>query len=292
MAKRSKTNYYGFDPDELFNKFKHIYLNKYYNVFFNSVKWNNLTKEESDYVMRQFWAKGTLAAFDMKNVGLTFAPYAVSGYGLYDVPTTLNIINTRNVTGFPKGQLKNNIDVVIGYVQKNHKSVYEFVDFYCTRLAQVEMIINTNEQVQKLPYLIGLSDADKTNGESIITKILNNEVVVFANLEELAQVKVLANNSNYIIDKLWAHKQNLENELLTYLGINSDPTNMNRMTVDQVNANNQLIETYADGYITCLTEFCDAVRNILGYDISVEPKFKPIESVHDEKKEVEVEENV
>lgn len=53
MSKRSKNYYYTYTANELFDKVRHIYLNKYYNLFMNSLKWTGLTKEEENYIMRK-----------------------------------------------------------------------------------------------------------------------------------------------------------------------------------------------------------------------------------------------
>lgn len=38
MAKKSKTLYYNYTPQELFQRIKNVYLNKYYNIFMNSME--------------------------------------------------------------------------------------------------------------------------------------------------------------------------------------------------------------------------------------------------------------
>ena len=267
--KKSQRYLNNYTPDELFEKIKHIYLNKYYNLFMNSLEWEGLTKEEEDYIMRKLWATGTIAAFNMNAIGTVYAPYAIQGYGLYDVPTDVTIINERNVPGFPLNPLKVNKDVVIGFIQRNKKSIYEFVDYYVSRMAQVDMVINTNLEVNKLPYLIGVSEQDTQNVQQTINKILNNELVVFTTLEELNQVKVLANGSNYILDKLYAFKNNLESELLTFLGIDNSQIDVDKLAVDQINANNEMINTNSKGFERELNKWCKDIKKYLNTTISV-----------------------
>lgn len=278
--KKSQRYLNNYTPDELFEKIKHIYLNKYYNLFMNSLEWEGLTKEEEDYIMRKLWATGTIAAFNMNAIGTVYAPYAIQGYGLYDVPTDVTIINERNVPGFPLNPLKVNKDVVIGFIQRNKKSIYEFVDYYVSRMAQVDMVINTNLEVNKLPYLIGVSEQDTQNVQQTINKILNNELVVFTTLEELNQVKVLANGSNYILDKLYAFKNNLESELLTFLGIDNSQIDVDKLAVDQINANNEMINTNSKGFERELNKWCKDIKKYLNTTISVKSTQEPVESVH------------
>ena len=280
MSKKSKYFYNMYSPTELFERIRHVYVNKYYNVFMNSLEWEGLTKEEEDYIMRKYWATGTCSAFNMNVIGTVYAPYAVQGYGLYDVPTDVTIINERNVPGFPTNPLKVNKDVVLGYIQRNKKGIYEFVDYYVTRMAQVDMVINTNLELQKLPYVIGISEQDTKNAENTINKILNNELVVFTTLEELSQVKALANGAPYVLDKLYAYKNNLESELLTYLGIDNSQIDVDKLAVDQINANNQMINTNSQGFERELNKWCEDIKKYLGKTISVKSTQQPVESVH------------
>ena len=280
MSKKSKYYYNTYSPAELFERIRHVYVNKYYNIFMNSLEWTGLTREEEDYIMRKLWATGTISAFNMNAVGTVYAPYAVQGYGLYDVPTDVTIINERNIPGFPTRPLKVNKDVVLGHIQRNKKGIYEFVDYYVTRMAQVDMVINTNLELQKLPYVIGISEQDTKNAEQTINKILNNELVVFTSLEELNQVKALVNGAPYVLDKLYMYKNNLESELLTYLGIDNSQIDVDKLAVDQINANNQMINTNSKGYERELNKWCEDVGKYLGTTISVKSTQEPVESVH------------
>lgn len=278
MAKRK--NYNNYDPQQLLSETKHMLRNKYFNIFMNSIKWNGLEAEAEDYVMRQFWAKGTVAAFDIKNAEMVgFAPYAVSSYTMYDAPSTINLINERNVPFIPLANQTVNEDVVVGYIQRNKKSIASVVEYYVDRIAEVDMVINTNLQVHKLPMLVGVSDDDKQAAEEIIKQILNNEVAIFMSAEQLNLVKAIANGSQYIIDKLYGHAQNLENELLTYLGVDNADLSQDHLTVDQVNGNNIQINNQADGYIRELTKFCDKISEVLGYELSVESTHEQVDTV-------------
>ena len=272
----SKKKYAREDIRELQSKIKYVLQNKYFNLFMNSMEWEGLDDEVEDYIMKKFWSQGTVSAFEIKNADmLGFAPYAVSSYTMYDAPSTVNLINERNVPYVPSGQMTVNQDVVIGYFQRNHKSVASIVDYYIDRLVQVEMVINTNLQVSKVPYLIGINPEDKQAAENIINDILNNEVVVFANLESLNQVKTLANGSSYIIDKLYDYKQKLESELLNYLGVDNSAFTYTNVRVDQVNSNNEVINQASNGFERELDKFCKRIQEVLGYTISVKSTHVP-----------------
>ena len=280
MSKKSRVLYVDKTPQELFSITKNILLNKYYNIFMNSMEWD-LEREQEDYIMRKFWSEGCIAAFNFKAIDdVGFAPFSVCGIGLYDVPTDVMLVNERNVPGIPNKPLKVNKDVVLGYYQRNHKPVRMVVEYYIDRMAQVDMVVNTNLELHKMPFVVGVSNEDISRAQSLVNKVLNNEIAVFTNMEDLNMVKALVTNTPYIIDKLYAFRNNLESELLTYLGVDNSQIDVDKLAVDQINANNQLINSNAKGYEKELTKFCKKIKEVLGYEVSVKTTTEPVESVH------------
>ena len=142
------------------------------------------------------------------------------------------------------------------------------------------MVVNTNLELHKMPFVVGVSNEDISRAQSLVNKVLNNEIAVFVNMEDLNMVKALVTNTPYIIDKLYAFRNNLESELLTYLGVDNSQIDVDKLAVDQINANNQLINSNAKGYEKELTKFCKKIKEVLGYDISVKTTTEPVESVH------------
>ena len=253
--------------------------NKYFNYFMNTVKWNGIEDEAADYIMRQFWKKGTVSAFSIAGADMIgFAPYYEKTWTMYNTASTIQLINERSVPFIPSKDLVVNRDAVIGWFQKNHKPVSFMVDYYIDRMVETLMTLNTNLNVQKMPLLISVNEEDVDTCKDIIDKILNNETAVFLASEQANNIKVLNNGTPYIIDKLYAQYSNWEEELKTYLGIDTANTNMNRMTVDQVNSNNVEINNNAEGFIIELERFCKKISEVLGYNVSVELTHKPAEA--------------
>ena len=152
-------------------------------------------------------------------------------------------------------------------------------------MVQVDMVINTNLNVHKMPFLVGVTPTDEDKIQDLINRILNDEIAVFTDLEDLSMVQAFVTQTPYIIDKLYAYRTSLENELLTYLGLDNnldDPTK-DRLLVDQVNANNNLINANQYGFKKNIEAFIDHIREVLGYEITMEFVYKPVDSVYDNK---------
>lgn len=234
--------------------------------------------------MRKFWTDGTVAAFPIRHTKeLGFTTYAVQRFNMYDFPDVVMLINKWNVPFMPKGPQTVGKGAVLGWIQSNHKPVRLIVDYYIDRMVQVDMVINTNLQTSKLPFVVGITPTDVQKAQDIIDRILNDEVAVFMDADDLNLVKNLATTTPYIIDKLYTYKTSLENELLTFLGIDnalSDDTK-DRLIVDQVNANNAIININQEGALENLKTFAKDIQEAFGVKVSVEPTNKPVLSVHE-----------
>ena len=77
-------------------------------------------------------------------------------------------------------------------------------------MATVDMVINTNLQVHKLPFLVAVNPENTERAKDILNRVLNNEVAVFTDVEDVNLVQSIATNTPFIIDKLYNYKAELE----------------------------------------------------------------------------------
>lgn len=275
----------------LFKKLKTVYFNRYYNLFMKYFKFTNLDSNQENYLMRKFWATGTIAAFKIKNTDeIGLCQWVANKWNMYDLPEEIQLINKWNLPFFPKENQVVNKDVVIGWITPNHKPVREVVDFYADRMATVDMVINTNLQVHKLPFLVAVNPENTERAKDILNRVLNNEVAVFTDIDDISLLQVFSTKAEYIIDKLYSYKAELESELLTILGIDNpivDAQNvLQNITVDQENSNNALINASQETMKSCLKEFFDKVKEVLGYTVTFETTMKPVQSIHEENRNI------
>lgn len=280
------------DVDRLAKEVKKSYDNKYYNLFMGSFDTEGLTSDEKNFILKTLWKTGTIACFPIKLNGEIidkgFTTYNTTRYNMYDLPAELNLTNNWNMPFIPMSPQKVGLDVVIGYVNPNHKGIKETVDYFISRLVQVEMVINQNLQLHKIPFLVGVTPQDEAKAKDIIDKILAGEIAIFADLNDLNLVKALATNTPFIMDKLYSYKVSLENELMTILGVDNamEPMNGKQWSaVDEINANNQLINTYRETMNDCLKEFTDSIKEVFNIDVVIKSKQTKVASVHQEQVE-------
>ena len=277
---------------ELESKIRQTYINKYYNIWMSKFKWTGLDEDikaqQENFIMRKLWCDGTVSCRYMKNVDtLVFTPYAGFEYDLYDFPSKVTLINLRNapIQMIPVDPQVVGKEVVLGWAQPNHKPIADIVRFYVNRMVQVDMVINTNLNLQKMPFLIGVNETDKAKMHDVLRRILNNEVVIFTDLEDVQRIQALATQTPYIIDKLVAHKRAIEQELLTILGIdNNGSQNLEQthVSVDAVNANNDVINDYANAIQDEIEKWLDQIRKVFGRQVNIEALSRPVNTVHEQ----------
>lgn len=315
------------EQDSITYSAKRFYENKYFGLFLNAYKFDNLTRSQRRYLLKKLWQNGTACCFvlegtkqdpslkslltnktkdtialgnDNPNGLLVFTPYATTQYNIEDEPSVVQIVNIRGAQFLPTKPQVVNKDVVICWAHSSHAPIRSLVMYYIEKIVDVENTINMNLFVHKLPRLVVCSPEDKSRVEDLMEAIERGEKKLFLDANDVQAIKnVLESGSNtsYIIDKLYQYKQSLENELLTFLGINNvSIEKKERLITDEANSNNQLINDCSECFLDTLQEFCENVSNILGFPLSVEATSSPETNEEfideeDDPEESEVEEN-
>lgn len=264
-----------------------LYRSKYYNLFFSKYKWEGFEKDAQNYLMLRLWDTGTVAAFKKGNAQiegiLTFATWVRTAFNEYNMPTTARIQNPYNAPGFPKKDVTFGKDAVFMYVQADRKSISEIVDIYINNIIDAEMILKTHEYIQKMPFLVKTSPENEDKIKELMRKIWRNEPSIFVTELEANSIDVLSTGAPYIMDKLYQYKDQREAELKTYLGLDNSTAMENTIipNADMVNANNAEINSSGDVFLAAMEQFCKEIGEVLGFTVSVEPRQKPVASIHD-----------
>lgn len=284
---------------------RRFYESKFYGLFLNAYKFTNLTKNQTRYILTRLWKAGTVAVFiaegtkrdptlndllgnksestlelgnDNPNGLLIACPYAVNQWNVEDQPSLITLVNTRGATFIPNKIQIVNKDAVIIWAHTSHASVRSLVMYYIDKIVDVENTINMNLYAHKLPRLIICSPEDKERVRDIMEAIDRGEKKLFLDANDYQAIKNVLDSGagGYIIDKLYQYKQHLENELLSFLGINNvGIEKQERLIVDEANANNQIINDSSDCFLDTIKDCCEEITNILGYPITVKANSSP-----------------
>ena len=253
------------------------YLDKYYNLFMNSLKWKGIDDQQIDFIMRKLWSTGQIGAFIIKGSKgakdypegmIAFAPFAPTRYNIYDYPIEATLVNTRGVDFIPTTPQKVNEDVVIGYAQRNKKGISLLVNYYVQKITNIEMTIQINLIAQKCPWILGTTPESQNKMEEFWEALISDNPKLFTSLEEVEKAKALISGAPYTIDKLYNHKIDVENELREYLGLGNLGVSEKKehLITEEVKSNDEITDRYGECILNPLEEFCDRVHRYLGYN--------------------------
>lgn len=281
------------------------YEQKFYNLFMGAYKFNGITPEQQHYILKKLYFDGKISAFivagsklpfdevptntnEWPNGMIAFCPFAPFEFDITDFPVKVNLVQIRGAQFIPTTAQVVNKDVCLCYIQRSKKSIYSVVEYFIQRIVDVEMTIKTNLKSLKTPWLIATTPENEEKMKKLWQKINDDDEALYLSASEIENLKVLATGSNYNIDKLYSYKQALENECLTYLGIDNIGImeKKEHLITDEVNSNNDLINDHSDNFLTCLENWCKAIKDVLGYEMSVEATSSPV-SAEKETKEQE-----
>lgn len=246
----------------------------------NRFKFPSLDYQQENYIKKRFWARGTVSGFllketvgsdDAPNGVMVFCDYAPTEYNVYDYPVKATLINKRGVKFIPSTIQEIDKDIVIGFIQRNEKSVQEFVDLLVDKLVECELSIYQNLQSIKTPLMISCSPEDEEAVRKVVDAIDESRSFVFIPSEYADRIKALNSGANYNIDKLYNYRQALENELREFLGLENlgFAEKKEHLLTSEIEQNDQVTETSGNTFFNCLKEFCERIENVFGYPMPI-----------------------
>lgn len=276
-----------------------FYNNKFLNMFINKYEWVGVNPQERDFIMKSYYYDGAIGAIDNKTIGLIYVNFAPNMFNIYNFPIDAMPIRPQDVNGsmgnlIPSKNLKVNKDIVLSYIQNTRVGVYDIIEPLINKLVDVEMTINTNVQTSKMPWFVAVSPEDKDRMQALFDAIMDDDTAIFGDFKDLQSLKGVQTSTPYIIDKLYQYKCSLENEILTFLGVNNMGVleKKEHMITDEMHQNDETIKTHDDIFLINMQDFCNQCNELFGSNISVKNRYENIEeSFKENEEESEDEEN-
>lgn len=127
-------------------------------------------------------------------------------------------------------------------------SLYMFAD----EMADIQQISRVNRRAQKTPYIVTTTDKNYYSFLQAFQQVNENNSVVFADkdLQIEDNLKVLSTSAPYVVDKLRVEKNQVWNEVMTFLSINNSNTDgTDRTQSAEVYANNEQVESSGNVFL-------------------------------------------
>ena len=247
-----------------------VRLTKHYQMLaLNRYRWENLPNGiESRYIEEMLYDNGECAMFDHPDLGLcVLRSSSRENLNIYGEPTKLSL------TGFNEHRTVMMDDCV--RIMNNDLALPSLpnIVYYAKRMAEIDDIIMQNLRQQRVPYLFATDENNSFSLKSLYDRMYQGEPAIFIDKEMLKgepeNIMVLPTQAPYLVDKLQIQKQEMERELLTFLGINNTLEKKERLIVDETNSNNQFIKMASDIGFKQRQLACQQMNEMFGLNVRV-----------------------
>ena len=247
-----------------------VRLTKHYQMLaLNRYRWENLPNGiESRYIEEMLYDNGECAMFDHPDLGLcVLRSSSRENLNIYGEPTklTLSGFNEHRTVMMDECVRIMNNDLALPTLPN--------IVYYARRMAEIDDIIMQNLRQQRVPYLFATDENNAFSMKSLYDRIYQGEPAIFIDKEMLKgepeNIMVIPTTAPYLVDKLQLQKQEMERELLTFLGINNTLEKKERLIVDETNSNNQFIKMASDIGFKQRQLACEQINEMFGLNVRV-----------------------
>lgn len=254
------------------------YFTQFFNLSLNIFKWENTGEIESRFIERTLIENGYCFVYSDPDYGLVCMPCTLVGLNIYNEPTQIQIASPLI------SKTLNASDGVLIYNNYTKTGLMPIIINYVDRLTEIETTINTNIYLQKTPYIIVADKKTEKSIREVANQITNNEPVIVVKSSIVENLQNLTLNTNFVADKLLELKQKIENEFLTFIGLNnnSQADKKERMLVDEINVNNDYINRNVDILYNARELACEKINEKFGVNWKVVRQNNMSESLYKE----------
>ena len=257
--------------------FRRYLLQRAISVF----KWTLPESWSEDYFKYVLYCWGFIAVVNTDKFGVIPQQCSLRGYNVFYQPTHAVIANPH-LSGILEPQIDTQCALI--KLQPDFGGILDIVYYYADQLALYAEAAQINVQNSKLGYMVGTNSKGMAEAiKKIYDKIMAGEGVAVYDKDaqdgELAFETFTQNlGQNFIAPDILESMRRIENEYCTKLGIpNTNTDKKERMSTDEINANNAETTTLADLWLETMRRGCDKARELFSININVDWRIDPNE---------------
>ena len=247
-----------------------VRLAKHYQMLaLNRYKWENLPNGiDSRYIEQMLYDNGECAMFEHPDFGLVvLRSSSRENLNIYGEPTKLTVSGFNEHRTVMMDECVRILNNDLGLPTQQN------ILYYARRMAEIDDIIMQNLRQQRVPYIFATDENNSFSMKTLYGRIYQGEPAIFVDKEMLngqpGNIMVIPTLAPYLVDKLQIQKQEMERELLTFLGINNTLEKKERLLQDETNSNNQFIKMSSDIGFKQRQLACEMMNEKFGLNVRV-----------------------
>ena len=166
-----------------------------------------------------------------------------------------------------------------------------FIMHYVNKITEAERTMDVNIKACKTPVIFACDDKDLLSFKRMFQQVDGNTPALFVDRGlNLDSIQAFLTGVQFMGNELMDYKRSVESDMLTFLGQNNTPVDKKeRLITDEAEANDQLIQSFADLQLQARQQACEEINAMFGLNVSVrrrEPVEKTVDTVEKEEDHV------
>lgn len=241
-----------------------LYL-RYRLLALNIFTWENLPNGmQSRHIEEALYDHGQAFFFMDNSLGYLCLRSTGTGLNIYGDPTSILVLGSA---------YSKNLDVDDGIRILNNDNIiptYPYIQDYTNKMIEVENSIIQNVKQQKFSWFADCDVNTEATMKAVYNKVMEGEPIIFGKKATAGNINFLNTNTPFKALELNQYRKELENEMLSFLGLNNADVKKERLLVDEVNSNNSFIDRNVDCMYKNRKLACDEINKKFGLNIKVE----------------------
>ena len=245
------------------------YFWKYLGIAISMFEWKGLPTEIDYRYLEYILISQGMAVAGNSTLGVPVAGMVApeGRFNNYEVPRYRRYYTINGHT--ERFDSKNSVMIYNSFVRKG--DVYDIL-LFADRIAKLMRTMDVNINVQKTPFIVTTDKAHEASVRALFNQVesFQDYVVEMPSFPDNA-IQVLNLNPPFIAPELNAMKDEIENELLNYLGIAAfSSTKKERLVSNEVSSTQQTVAAMGNARLRARRQAAEQMSELFGTEITVD----------------------
>lgn len=158
-----------------------------------------------------------------------------------------------------------------------------FIIHYVNKITEAERTMDVNIKACKTPVIFACDDKDLLSFKRMFQQVDGNTPALFVDRGlNLDSIQAFLTGVKFMGNELMDYKRSVESDLLTFIGQNNTPVDKKeRLITNEAEANDQLIQSFADLQLEARQKACEEINAMFGLNVSVKRREPVVEKAVD-----------